>query len=183
MEAQDITLILMNKGGYQLSDGSGECVAVVGMKDCLNEKGQINSSENSAGGWNACAMRAYLNSDFKSSIPTTLLSIFKTVNVVAANGAGDTAVTSQDVFALPAEKEVFGGNIYGSAVAEATLERFEYYETAENRKKKVNDNYDHYLLRTPGKVDSEDWCYVVNNGTIGIVPVNSTMGISAFGCI
>ena len=68
-EAQDIVLVLMDKDVYDLSDGSGKCAAVVGMKDCLNESGVMNSTPTSTGGWKDSERRQWENNDFVNALP------------------------------------------------------------------------------------------------------------------
>ena len=97
-------------------------------------------------GWDTCTRRTWCNGEFKNSLPPTLLPIFKQMQTIAANGSGVTAITSDDYFALAAEKEVFGTNKYADSTVELNLFQFDWYKTASNRQKgKGSWSRSHYL--------------------------------------
>ena len=74
---QDVKMVLMHVGQYPLADG-GECVFVVGQKDCLNETGAMSYPA----GWDNCTRRTWCNGDYKNSLPGSLMSIFKEMKTV-----------------------------------------------------------------------------------------------------
>lgn len=150
-EAQTITLVLMDKNIYDLSDGSGKCAAVVGMKDCLNELGVMNSTDVSAGGWNACERRMWCNGDFKDAIQSATKNIFKQFKVQTSAGGHTpaTIITSDDYFTLAAEKESIGHSGYGTSAEASVLSWVEYYKTTSHRIKRVNKAAAWYWGRSP----------------------------------
>ena len=113
--AQDVTLVLVNKGGKELvtptSSGRTSCSFVWGMKDCLAEKGYMNSTNTNTGSWGASARRTWCNNVFKDALPSTLLPIFKQVKVVTAQTYdGSTNEVTNDYFFLPAGAELTKGD-------------------------------------------------------------------------
>lgn len=156
---------------------------VVGMKDCLNESRQMNTTNTNAGGWNACAMRTFLNGDFKNAIPSSLLPMFKQMVTIAANGQGETAIESVDTFALFAETEIFASPVLANVTAEKDLFQIEWYETKANRIKKVNGSAEHWWERSPASTSSDEFCRVFNNGNPDWYDANDAIGVSPFGCI
>ena len=119
--AQDITMVLMNVGGKTLTtpiNGHTECAFIVGQKDLLAnngtaEKGYMNSSSNTYG-WYKMSRRTWCNSTYKNAFPSTIVSIFKEHQNVTGTLDGTGSTTSNDYFALPAEKEVFGTSTSGT---------------------------------------------------------------------
>lgn len=189
--AQDIELVLMNKGGITLSNGN-ECKFVVGMKDSLNEVGYMNSSDTNSGSWDGCARRNWCNGGFRQAIPDSLRPIFKQMRTITAETYnGTTLKTSTDYFALPAEREVFGGG-YGlsgrgySNDAEAVSEnlpQFTWYATSSNRVKQVNGSDSAWWERSPYAKNSSRFCHVVIGGAASGHNAINTYGLSPFGCI
>lgn len=181
--AQDIELVLMNKGGITLSNGS-ECKFVVGMKDCLNEAGYMNSTNTNSGSWDGCARRNWCNGAFRQAIPDSLRGIFKQMQTITAETYnGTTLKTSTDYFALPAEREVFGTGTYSNATEGASLVQFTWYATAANRIKKRGDNDATWWERSPVANESDSFCRVSNSGVAGYNFAVPASGLSPFGCI
>lgn len=161
--AQDVKMVLMHAGQYPLADG-GECAFVVGQKDGLNEYGYMNPTDTTTDGWRGCARRGWCNSDYKEAFPATLKSIFRPAAVTTGiDMAGGSAVTD-DYFALPAEKEIFGTNIYGNSTAEVSLFQLKYYEIAANRIKKGNGSPLAYWERSNWTSGAQYFCMVNANG-------------------
>ena len=187
---QTVTFVLMNAGGKTLANatpgGRTECSFIVGMKNGLAEKGYINSSLTSSGGWEACARRTWCNEVFKNAIPSTLRDIFKQhLNITANGSASSTIATSTDYFALPAEKEVFGSNTQADSTAEASLTQFEYYKTSANRLKKTGDSgsASAWWERSPRKSGSWSFCYTNSAGSADYNDASRTFLLSPFGVI
>ena len=174
----------MHKGQYPLAEG-GTATVVVGMKDCINETRAMNSKNTIVGGWDACEMRTWLNSDtgFKGAVPATLLPIFKPMKIVTAMGGDAPTADSTDTFALFAEKEVFGENTNANSTAESTLFQIEWYKTAGNRAKKTNSSSNYWWERSPAPRSSGMFCVVAPSGTSTASSAIATNGISPFGCI
>ena len=188
--AQDVTLVLMNAGGKTLSNGK-TCSFVVGQKNGLangtnGEYGYMNSSNTNAGGWDGCARRTWCNSVYYNAIPSTLRGIFKKFRNVTAS-AGNVASTkeSEDYFALPSEKEIFGSTTYANAEAEANNKQFSYYATAANRIKKCGDSgsASSWWERSPHGGNTTRFCYVDSDGTANWSGASAADLLAPFGCI
>ena len=182
--AQTVKFVLMSWGGKTLSDNT-ECLAIVGQKNSLAEKGYMNSSNTNTGGWNSCARRTWCNSVYKNAVPETLRTIFKEFNNVTANGSSTTTATSADYFALPSEKEVLGSVTYANATAEASNSQFKYYETSANRSKEVGEggSATTWWNRSPRSGSSTSFCQIGANGGSGSFSANASEGLAPFGCI
>lgn len=183
--AQTVTFVLMNKGGKTLTtpvaSGRTACSFIVGMKDCLNEKGYMNSV---GPGWNwtSCNRRAWCNSTFKAALPETLLPAFKQFQNQTSQGYQKPSInTDDDYFALPSEIEI-SGSASGSYTGEGT--QFTWYGTSSNRIKQVNRTNDTWWGRSPSN-SIDVGCSYVN--TSGVVQFNSgatvAHGISPFGVV
>ena len=193
--AQKVDLVLMHAGGYELADGS-ICNFVVGQKDSLAEEGYMNSGWTNSGSWNGSARRTWCNNVFRNAIPSTLRAIFKQFKTVTAQTYnGSTNQTSVDYFALPAAKEIFGGDTATSAGSNTTyysnltefnaLFQFDYYKTASNRVKKLGKigRANGWWERSPRYGGSEGFCFVNSEGTANFTGGSQTWGLAPFGCI
>lgn len=208
---QDITMVLMNKGGKKLIiDGSVsdiDCAFIIGQKDSLNdvtsstelsrrERGYMNATDTVSGGWHDSNRRAWCNSTYRNAFPSTIIDIFKQFANVTANGTGSTTYTDTDYFALAAEKEIYGWNYYGDATAEESLSQFEYYQTTANLIKHVGilpNNYsaESCWTRTVwGSASYNDFViqtgdpFLSGEGYQGDARnASSKYGIAPFGCI
>lgn len=183
--AQDVTLVLMNAGGKTLNtpteSGRTECSFIVGMKNCLNELGYMNTTDTSVGGWDACARRTWCNNIFYNSIPASLRPIFKQVkNKTSSLSSG---VDSIDYFAFPAEYEVFGAYTNSSETYESDLQQFEYYQTSANRIKQRNGSATTWWGRSPRKTGATSFCDVDSLGSPDRYNASALLAISTFGCI
>ena len=183
--AQDIELVLMNKGGITLSNGN-ECKFVVGMKDSLNEAGYMNSTDTNSGSWDGCARRSWCNGAFRQAIPDSLRPIFKQMQTMTAETHnGSTLKTSTDYFALPAEREILGSRACSNKTeaASTSLVQFTWYATQTNRRKKRNGDFAWWWERSPNERTSTYFCVVTNTGATSEINAGTPRGLSPFGCI
>lgn len=184
--AQQVTLVLMDSQHYDLV-GGGKDHFVVGLKNCLNEVGYMNSTDTSAGSWESSARRAWCNNVFKNAIPETLRNCFKQFNVITCTEwNGTTNTTSNDYFALFAEKEVFGERTFSNEIEAAALTQVAYYATEANRIKTVNGSADFWWERSPltgPKGEGGAFCLVDSDGVAGNAGASLAFGLAPFGCI
>ena len=199
--AQDVTFVLMNAGGKTLTtateSGRTTCSFIAGLKNCLNEKGYMNSTNTNNGSWSSSARRTWCNSVFKNALPSTLLPIFKQFQTVTAQTYnGSTNQTTDDYFALPAAAEVFKGDsqygqggsagqqtAYSNLTEFNALSRFTYYETTANRVKTVNGTANSWWERSPIYSASQDFCHVTSGGSATIDLASTAIGLAPFGCL
>lgn len=180
---QDVTFVLTQAGGKMLSNGK-ECSFQIDMKNCLNEKGEINSTATNSGGWRDSKRRTWCNDVFKNSIPSTLLPIFKEFKNQTGKGGGSTSGVYEtlDFFALRSSIEIFGSSQYA---VKNEGEQVEYYKTAANRKKKSGDNgaVTEWWLRSPRYENTGQFVGVRTLGDASIYNSEAKISISPFGCI
>lgn len=184
---QDVTFVLMDTGensGYKFADDT-PVHFVVGMKDCLNETGYMNSTDTNSGSWEECARRAWCNNVFRAAVPVGLRSIFKQFKTITAKEPhGLDLKTSLDYFALFAEKEISGKVLYGNTVERNALSQIEYYKNQTRRRKKADNNYVRWWERTPYSGDGQSFAVCVRSGDDqSCDSATETPGISPFGCI
>ena len=183
--AQEVDLVLMHAGGYELADGSA-CNFVVGQKDCLNEYGYMNSTFTTADSWEGSARRAWCNDVYKSAMPASLLPIFKQFETFTAEQYNETTLkASLDYFALPAEKEIFGSRTNSNETESIALFQFEWYKTASNRIKKLGKTggVGSWWERSPYYNSSLYFCCVNDNGDTSLNDADAFLGLAPFGCI
>ena len=190
--AQTVTLVLLNVGGKTLSNGK-TCSFIVGLKDCLNEKGYMNSSDTNNGSWENSARRKWCNNEFKTAMLSTGIgSIFKQhINTTAKTYNGSTNKDSTDWFALAAAKEIFGGSAtsagadtgYSNLKEYQALSQFSYYTDSSHRIKKVNGSADCWWERSPRFNASDHFCRVGSGGSAYFLNASFSYGLAPFGCI
>lgn len=198
--AQDVIFVLMDTNHYELYDSvldkngntRNTCSFVVGQKDCLSSKRVLNSDSSItyASSWNGCTTRTWCNNDYKNSVPSTLIPIFKYFKVKTLSSSESSNVTiSKDLFSLFAEKEIFGSYYFSGRAEANVLDQIEYYKTESNMIKKQGINgsrCDSYWLRSP-RYQSYQWACVstYNSGKMvkSAQTVNSANGIAPFGVI
>lgn len=183
---QDVTMVLMNKGGKTLSDGTTECAFIVGQKNMLanngtREGGYMNSSNTNSGGWKNSARRTWCNSVYYNAIPSGFRALLKQfINKSGIGGSSSSGVEdTTDYCALPAEVEVFGSQTYSVAGEGA---QFKYYETSANRIKKAGDSGSANLWweRSPRSGSETRFCRADSDGSAYNGGASDTFGLAPF---
>lgn len=187
-EEEDVTLVIQNVGGVTLTSGK-QCHYVVGLLNSLKTPGYMNSSGTNSGSWKSSARRAWCNNIFRNAIPTTISGCFKQFKCVTATEYNSsTNTTTDDYFALPAEKEIYGQR-YNSVQTEANaLTQFEWYKTLLNRIKKSGDlsnSRTSWWNRSPdSRIPTPVYfCYIDDDTSARSASANENKGLSPFGCI
>ena len=181
---QEAEFVLMNADGKTLliptESGRTTCSFVVGLKDCLKEEDKINREDTNQGGWESSDIREWCNDGFAQSIPQSLQPIFK--NFVNSTYADGKIVETTDLFALPAEVEVYGSTEY-SAQGEGT--QFEFYKNPLNRIKCIGSGryQASWWERSPYSSNSTRFCRVNSNGNANLYNASHAYGLAPFGCI
>lgn len=183
--SQTVKFVLMNWGGKTLTTENTECLAIVGQKNALAEKGYINSSDTNSGGWNNCKRRTWCNDIYKAAIPSAFRELFKEHNNQSGTGGGSSSgiQTTADYFALPAEVEVIGDDLYYSVAGEGS--QFKYYETSANRVKTLGEggSVNNWWDRSPRSANSSSFCGTDYNGAPYTYKASATIGLAPFGVI
>lgn len=193
--AQTATLVLMDLGSNQTFDlvtpvknldGTNRTKPsfIVGLKDCLDNEGHMNSSDTNSGSWEGSARRKWCNGGFRKAFPEAIRGIFKKFTTKTAESYnGSTIKISKDYFALFAEKEIFGSNTYGNTTEASSLTQIEYYKASANRIKKRSGSANYWWERSPLSGNTLNFCIVNGNGSAYTVGASLAFGLAPFGCI
>lgn len=183
---QDVTMVLMNKGGKMLSDGTTECAYIVGQKNMLAngttlEGGYMNSTNTNVGGWKNSARRTWCNSVYYNAIPSGFKALLKefTNQSGLGNSSSSGVEDTLDYCALPAEIEVFDSTTY-SVLGEGT--QFKYYENSANWIKNIGNSevaY-HWWIRSPIPANNRQFCYVYKSGGPNSDSASNSYGLAPF---
>lgn len=151
---------------------------IVGMKGVLAETGYMNSTRTTSGSWESCARRNWCNGAFRQSIPYLLRPAFKKFNTITADASGSTTnQTTQDYFALAAERETSSYRVKSTETEYNALKQFAFYVDINNAKKGVD-----WFERTPA--NSTGYACVNKWGSPNSDHyADDNYGISPFGCI
>ena len=109
-------------------------------KWCLPTTRQMNTSDTNVGGWNSSALRAWLNGDFYTGLPSSVKPYIKDRTFQTSQGNTSTALQSAtDKIWLPREYEIFGATNYAAATEHTTggAEQFSIFAVATNRIKTI----------------------------------------------
>ena len=188
--SQTVTLVLLDRGVYTLtnavSSGRTKCSFVVGLKECLKERGKMNNADTTSGSWNSSIRRKWCNNEFKNSIPSSILPIFKQVRVITAGTYnGTTNQTTNDWFFLPAEKECHTPVSNSNATEANALSVLNHYQTDSNLTKKYNTTTTvaGWWTRSPHKSNAQCWVLRTEDGKWSGYKATSGLGLSPIGCI
>jgi len=97
--------------------------------------------------------------------------------------SGGANITSQDYFALFAEKEIFNSRTYSTTTEANALSAITYYQTTSNRVKNWNGSADYWWERSPRYRDSSGFCLVSGYGSAADRYANIVSGLAPFGCL
>ena len=132
-------------GHYELADGTGNMSNVdFYMTGVLLSNRQMNTTGTNVGGWNACALRAWLNDTFRKAMPITLRNLVKkSITLANAGNQLSEIIASEDWFRIPSTSEVrfdITAIPYKNEVSEKAAEiAFDQYTDNTSRiKKKYN---------------------------------------------
>ena len=185
IEAQNIELVLMHAGGYELTQatesGRNTCSFIVGMKDCVKTTGAMNAGTVTTGGWSAMARRTWCNDIFYNSLPKSLRGIFKQANVFYSYTNGGVS-TCQDYFTFPTEVEITGTRSYAVPAETSKSTHLTWYKTTANRKKKANGTTVNWWERSLYQ-GGDQFCYINTSGISRTEAPNKNYGLSPHGFI
>lgn len=196
--AQNVEYVIMhdfNKNGDLggILPEAGSLGFLLGQKDCLKTGGYMNSSNTNAGSWNSSARRTWCNNVYLNALPSWLKDNAVRMSIkTAASYNGSTLQTTTDKVALFAAKEIFGGETQTSAGTNTSysnlaefnaLTQVEYYKTAANRIKTMNNSASDWWERSPHYGSATIFCRVNADGSAGNYNASLTRGLAPFICI
>ena len=139
---------------------------------------QMNSSNTNTGGYNASAMKTYLNGVFALGLGSALGSrdYLYTINR-AISSKGSTEWVRNTVF-LPTEVEVFGVATYGDDqnAWNTNIQYPIYRDSSYYRCKKYNGSRTWWWEATPCASDSTGFCHVYRNGNSNNANASNSIG-------
>ena len=180
-------------------NGKTKAAITVQMKNCLNNAGYMfsNYSGPSYSLWSDSPRRTWCNNIFKSSLPTALKNIVKTVtkktwrychsNYSNYSNYRTQQSTEDDCFLL-SEFEVFGtqglsSGTYGSVGDDGT--QYDYYKTTSNRIKNKDSSAYYWWLRSSfvGSDGYSRFRNVYSGGTVDYYNASSANGLAVGFCL
>lgn len=127
-EAQEVTFVLLNEGGYNLTDGT-ECLFVVGQKNSLTEPSiHYKPTTDYSYAWAYEDFSKWCNNEYYNSLPEGFRSIFREYTFIGFGGTDHDYVKYETYFNLPSFYSILGT---GHSAGE--LNQFEYYTNTANR--------------------------------------------------
>lgn len=128
----------------------------------------MNNTETTTGGWEACLMRKNIMPLIKAAFPSDLQAVIKPSTIFTTQGQGGGACTAtEDEIFLLAEYEIFGTTKYASPQEPNYLKQYTYY-SAGNSKVKYKHNSTssaaRWRERSPFYSGSNTFCYVSESG-------------------
>lgn len=192
--SQTATLVLVNQGGKTLEtavNGHTECAFVWHFKNCMLEKGYMNSSASQAKGWAYSRRRTWCNNTFFNALPSHIQTITKSVlNQSAYGDESRQLIDSYDYIALPAMMELGFPTGFNQPYLYTEGTAWQYYSSDTNalRIKYLGDSSsssEAYWSRSAQYETTSYWCLVAYNGALNYSSYqsNANLGIAPFGCI
>ena len=164
------------------SDGVTAPVTFV-MKDCLNTKAQMNSSNTNTGGYPASAIKTYVETNIYNKLPSDLKAIVAPVKkkcYTTYNQASSLGEANYDVWLL-AEAEVFDSVSYTVGNGEGT--KYPIFTDNASRIKKVNGSANSWWLRSAYSSYSAYFVYVYSGGFVDGNSASGSYGVAVGLCI
>lgn len=150
-----------------LADGSGKAPFSWEMTRVYKDERPMNQECTNKGGWDACELRKWLNSEFLALCSDELQSVIRPViKLTSAGGMSDKIIESVDKIFILSEKEVFGRAIY-SAPGEGHW--YEYYKLEDVPYFAMDEDEERFLrwLRSARSAGNHYFCYVSTSGSAG----------------
>lgn len=186
--AQSAELVIMDTTCTGFTINGNTPRAIVGLKDGLLEKGNMNTTSTNVGGWKDCKRRSWCNTEFKNSLPTEVRKWFKQFSW--SQGAGGTPPnglhTTQDYFALAPERCIFNSRYHSFAEEAELYTQWTYYSISSNRIKKVgtSGSASGWWECSPlFSADPSYFCNVYSTGSSSNGYASVSRLLSPFGCI
>lgn len=164
-------------GHDDLADGSGKAPFTWQMTKVFKEHRPMNDDCTNEGGWEACALRKWLNSDFLKLCSDELQSVIRPV--IKLTSAGDRSkeiIKSVDQIFILSEKEVYG-RVFYSVPGEGSW--YEYYRLEDVPYFALDDDESAvwWWLRSPCYGSDGGFCIVFSNGSYNATAARSSGGL------
>lgn len=165
------------------TDSSGNSIGITfGMKNCLADEYQFNTSNSNTLGWSA-PLFTTLNGTILSSLESDLQDvIIPAQKSITAGGSNTSLIWDNVALWLLSESEVFDS--VSNSVVSGT--QYPYYETSGNRIKYLSNGsgaLDSWYLRSPKSGYSTAYCCVEKDGSIDSWTAAVYCGLSFCFCV
>lgn len=178
-------------GHYELADESGKMSNVdFYMTGVLISNRQMNTTNTNVGGWDASALRAWLNSTFKNAMPIQLRNLVKkSITLANAGNQSSEIIASEDWYRVPSTSEmrfdttaVPYKNEVSSNAAEIAFDQ--YTDNTSRIKKQYNGegSAQNYWTRSAESGGAVAFRYVNNNGNNNNNNASNSYGVCVGSC-
>lgn len=160
-----------------LADGSGKAPFSWEMVRIYKERHSWNTDYTNKGGWDACELRKWLNSEFLERCSDDLRSVIRPViKLTSAGECSDEIIKSVDRIFILSEKEVYGRVMY-SVPGEGSW--YEYYRLEDVPYYALDEDGDPCSsgLRSPYYSNGSTFCNVYSSGYITSSYARSSGGL------
>ena len=147
---------------------------------CLATGRGMNPSNTSAGGWNGCNMRSYLNTTVLQMLPPDLQDVIsEKENKITQGSQSNVLITSMDKIWLPAEFEIFGVRSYSGSAEDDVHRQYPIFTDASSRVRTLGANgaATNWWEASPYIGDSTHFCFVYAGGTAGYGNASNAYGV------
>lgn len=163
----------------EYSDATGKSPITFGLVNCLRTTYQMNHEATNAGGWEGSAFRSVLNGQIYNQIQNDAKEIIKPVKKLTSGGNTSTEIIqSRDFLFLFSAEEVTGSANSYSASGEG--KRYDRFSRKNDRIREMDGEIVTWGLRSPGIQNSNLYCIITVNQSVGGVFANTWQNI-AFG--
>lgn len=153
------------------------------MKDCLNTKAQMNSSNTNTGGYPASAMKTYVETNIYDKLPSDLKTLVAPVKKKWYTTYNDTNSLTEGNYNvwLLSEAEVFDSVTQTIGSGEGS--KYPIFSDATSRIKKVNGTNSVWWLGSCSRVNSNTFVYVGSAGNVGNGRASNSAGVVVGLCV
>lgn len=156
------------------------------MKELLDQKHTMNSTNTNAGGWKDSGMRTWLNARVYNGLPDQWKLLVQMVNVASSIGNQSYEIsTANDYIWIPSNKEV-GFTITTAPYSNEAEGTINYFTSNASRIKKLdngNGAANYWWLRSPNISNSYTFCSVNTTGEYNHYSANGEIGVCFGFCI
>lgn len=185
----------------KLSGGTDVCLCDSSYLSTVSTTGyfSINSSRTDKGGWEKSQMRTNIcgtslsrySGTIIAVIPAALRAVLKSVtkyteNTGLGNTEASTVTATMDYFFLLSEYEVFGSISYANSNESSKQAQYVYYSAGNSKIKYKHDGTSTaavWWLRSPYTRISDFFVFVNNDGTVGGITADYSIGFAPGFCV
>lgn len=166
---------LMQIVGFDLDDKTSGGKAKISwlMRDLLNTKRAMNSTDSNANGWIATELRTWLRNTVLPTIDTTIRSHIVDVDKTYYDYSEQTTQKASDNIWLPSARELFGGTSYESSGCDYTA----LFTDSASKIKKISYSAESYWTRSSYKNNATNFQRISDRGGQGSWKASVAHGI------